>query len=114
MIEHDHIHATPPNVGDLGNRRGAAIDRNQELRATLLQTALNAFTAQAVAFLHPKRQEQFGRGAIRTQHFRQQRNRRHSIDIVIAKKDDPFTSIHCAEHSLDSRLHIWKQKRIAQ
>ena len=57
VIEHNYIHAAPLKIGNLGDRRRPTIHRYQKLRTMFTQTALQTFRAQAIAFLHPQRQE---------------------------------------------------------
>src|SRR5438093_13704007 len=57
MIKHDHVHAALPALGTLGNRRSATVDRNQSPPTMSLKTALHAFAAQSITFMHPQRQK---------------------------------------------------------
>ena len=114
MIEHNDIDAPAFQVGDLIDRRGAAIDGDQELRPMLLPATIDAFRTHAVAFLHPQRQKQFRRGAVAAQHFCEQRERGHAIDIVVAKKHDAFAVIDRAQNAGHGRGHVWEEKGVAE
>src|SRR6266516_4348096 len=78
------------------------------------ETALDAFTAQAITLLHAQWQKQFRRAVIGAQDFIKQRQRSHAIDIVITKEHDAFALIQCSENARNSSAHLRQQKRIAQ
>ena len=77
-------------------------------------TAFYTFMAQPVAFLHPQRQKQIRRRAVALQHLRQQRERRHSVHVVITEKNDALAAIDRFKNSLDGGGHIRQPERIAQ
>ena len=117
MIEHDHIDPAPLKIRSLGHGRCAAINRDQELGPMLLDTTFNALAAQAVTFFHAQRQKKLWSGSCRTvraQHFRQKRERRYAIDIVISEKKHSFVSIQRVQNARHRFIHLRQQKRIGQ
>lgn len=80
----------------------------------LINAALNAFTAQAVAFFHSQRQKQIRRRAVCAQRFGQECERCDAIDIVIAEKNNPLAPIERGKDSRYRRFHVRKHERIAE
>ena len=78
------------------------------------ETALDAFAAQAIALLHAQWQKQFGGAPISAQHFIEQSQRSHAIDIVITKEHDAFALIQCSENARNCNAHLRQQKRITE
>jgi hypothetical protein len=101
-------------VGDFGAGGSSAIDRDEELRSICSPAALDPFAAQAIAFLHPRRQKERGRGSISGQHLVQESERGHPIHIVVAVKYDPLAPINRAEDALDCDRHVGEKERVAQ
>ena len=87
-------------------RSGAAINGDQQLWAILLEATFDALAAQPVALLHPQRQKEFRRRAVTAQHFREQRQGGHAIDIVISKQHDAFMRIQRTPES-ERLLHAF-------
>ena len=114
MTEHDDVDAAFFQRRDLSQRRRSAIDRDQKLRSMLLAAPFHAFRTQPVTFLHPERQKQSRGRFVGAQRFSQQRQRRHTVDVVIAKQNDPFPPIQRTEDPSDGTFHVWQEKRIAQ
>src|SRR5213596_477269 len=69
VIQHDHVDATSFELGDFSHRRGAAVNRDEQLRVMLFETTLDAFPAQSIALLHTQRQKQLWRAAVSPQNF---------------------------------------------
>ena len=69
MIEHDHVRTARADVSDFSTRAGPAIHRDEQLRLVRLPATLDSFSAEAVAFLHPRGQEKRRRGAVGAKHF---------------------------------------------
>ena len=116
MIEHNHVYAASLEIDNLIYRRSPAIDRDQKLRAEASRNTDQYFRGSGRS-LPPSATAEIipvPRHRISAQHFRQQRERGHSIDIVIAEEHDPLMSIQRRENSRDRRLHVRQQKRIAQ
>ena len=80
----------------------------------LLAATLHTFRAHAVAFLHPQRQKQIGRGAVAVEHFSQQRERRDAVHIVIAEENDSFPAIDRVKNPVHGSSHLRQEERIAQ
>src|ERR1043166_864148 len=114
MIEHDDIDSPLFQAGDLVDRGGPTIDREQKLRTMLLATPVDALRTQAVAFLHPQRQEQFRGRPIAAQHFREQRERSDAVHIVIAEKYDALPVINRAQDPGHRGAHVRQEKWVAQ
>ena len=89
MVDHDDVDPARREPRDRLDRRGAAIDREEQLRRVLLDAAFHAVPRESVAFLHPQRQE--GRDVARAepaQHAGQQRGRGDAIHVIVAEDDD--------------------------
>ena len=82
----------------------------------LLKATFDAFAAQPVALLHPQRQKEFRSRdcGITAQHFREQRQGGHAVDIVISKEHNAFVRIQCTQNPSDCCTHLREQKWIAQ
>src|SRR5205814_9491616 len=91
-----------------------AVDRNQKLRLMSFEAALDTLPAQAVTFPHPGRQKESRGRFVGAQRSSQQRQRRHTVDVVIAKQNDPSPPIQRTENPADGTFHVWQEKRIAQ
>lgn len=79
-----------------------------------LPATLDSFRAQPIAFLHPRRQEERGRGAVGGEHFVQEREGGNTVDVVVAIEDDAMVFIQSAQDPIHRRLHVGEQKRVAQ
>ena len=114
MVEHYDINAAFFEFSNFVGRSCAAINGDQQLRAVLLEATFDALAAQPVALLHPQRQKEFRRRAVTAQHFCEQRQGGHSIDIVVPKQHDAFTRIQRTQNPSDCCTHLREQKWIAQ
>src|SRR5207253_918729 len=76
MIEYEHIDAARFQRVDFADRRGAAIKRDKKLRSERVYTAFNTRGTQPVAFVHALRQKCFRLDSVRSQHPREERERR--------------------------------------
>ena len=116
VIEHDDVHVALFKFSDLTGRSSAAIDGDEQLRPMLFETTLEAFVTQPVTFFHTQRQKEFRSRdcGISAQHFIEQRQRGHAVNIVISKQDDAFVPIQRGENPRDGCPHLRQQKWIAQ
>src|SRR5260370_22829311 len=93
VIEHNYVHTAFAKIDNLRSRRCPTVERDEELRMILFDATLNTLATQTVAFFHPQRQKQIRRTAVSAQRFEQSSDRRHSVDIVIAEKNNSVTPI---------------------
>jgi len=80
----------------------------------LLEAPFEALMAQSVSLFHSQRQKQFRRRAITAQHFREQGQGGHAIDIVISEQHDSFVRIQRSQNPSNCRMDLREQKWIAQ
>ena len=85
MFEHDDVDSAGLDFSYFTGRSGAALNGDQQLWAILLEATFDTLATQPVPLLHPQRQKEFRRRAVTAQHFREQRQGSHAIDIVISE-----------------------------
>src|SRR2546423_12407506 len=73
MIKHDDVGAARVQRNDFGAGRSSTIHRDEQLRVVRLPAALDPFAAEAIAFVHSRRQEKRRRHAVSAEHFVEQR-----------------------------------------
>ena len=113
VIDNDDVDALGPKPGDLSYCCGAAIDGNQELGFVFLRAAFDAVLAEAVAFLHAKRQESFDVGTELAEHAPEQGAGGDAVDVVIAEDGYLFTGGDGLENSFSGGAEIGEEKGIA-
>ncbi len=114
VIEHDGVHTTPLQPGNLFRGTRAAVHGHEQLRPVLLQTTPDAFGAQSVPFIHPVREEIFDRRARRPQHAQQQRARRYAVHVVVAVNDDALLAFDGVADPIHRRRHVRQLERVAK
>src|SRR5262245_12461562 len=114
VVQDNDIDAALLKFSNFTDRSSAAINGDQQLWTILLEAAFDAFAAQPVALLHPQRQKKLRGCAVTAQHFREQRQGSHAIDIVVSKQHDAFARIQRSQNPGDCCAHLREQKWIAQ
>ncbi len=85
MVENNDIDPRSLNRIDLSERGRSTINRDEQFRIVLAETARNSFRAETVALFHSERQKKCRLVSVGTQNFGQKRKGGYAVDIVIAK-----------------------------
>ena len=88
MVDHDHLDAGGAQARHLGQRIGAAIQGDEQLRAGLGEDAVEGRHRKAVALLHAARDEVGGLGAEAAQAVHEHRGAGDAIHVVVAEDRD--------------------------
>ena len=104
MIEHDHIEAKPPRLGQRLDAGGAAIDGDEQRRAAVGERA-DRLDVGAVAFENPVGDMHDRLAAADPHEARQQRRRGRAIDVVVAEDRDLLAAQHGVGEALRRLLH---------
>src|SRR5215469_1567245 len=110
VVEYNDIDAASLEFSNFTGRSGAAINGDQQPWVVLLKATFDALAAQSVALLHPQRQKEVRRRAVSTEHFCEQRQGGHSIDIVISKQHYAFVRIQRIQNPGNCSRHLREQK----
>ena len=116
VVENHHVDAELLQLGHLVHRGGAAVHTNHHigLAAAELHRSANALVAQAVALARAHRDEIVRADAVGRQNRVQQRDRAHTVHIVIAVDADVLPVVCRAEDALNGSIHLPQGERVAQ
>ena len=112
VIKNDDIRAPRADIGDFSTRTGPAIDCDEKLWLVQLPATRDSCSAETVTLLRPRGQEECGRATVGAKYFVEQRQRCHTVDVVIAIKNNPLAAGNRAQDSIYRRTHIRKQEGI--
>jgi hypothetical protein len=111
MVGHDHVHAELPREGDLPDRPDAAVRRQQEVGALVVQL-LHGLPREAVPVLGPVRQPRSNCCAERPERTDRKRCRADAVDVIVAVDCDYAPAPHVIEDQLDRLRHVAKLERV--
>ena len=114
VIDDDCVDSSLPQPRDLRERGGAAIDGDKQPGPVLLHATLDAVLAEAVALLHPEREERFHLRAEAAQDAPEQGAGGDAVDVVVAEDDDALLRGDGLENAVGGAAQVGEQERIAE